>query len=93
MGDWRRLLDSMLPSIYQLTPGEALILSCQLVEIPVKIIKRALISQNVYSSFLQGPPHLLVLKNVKANLFQKGYICNCEHPLFCQFLEEFLRKF
>ena len=75
----------MLPSIYQLIPGEALILSCQLVEIPVKIIKRALISQNVYSSFIQGPPHLLVLKNVKANLFQKGYFRKSEYPLFCQF--------
>ena len=90
MGDWRRLLDSMLPSIYQLIPGEALILSCQLVEIPVKIIKRALISQNVYSSFIQGPPHLLVLKNVKANLFQKGYFRKSEYPLLGEFLSKFL---
>ena len=44
---------------------------------------------------MKGPIYKFCIESlkVKANLFQKGYFCKSEYPLFCQFWGEFLSKF
>ena len=56
-----------------------------------KIKKHAL--EALFNTHFAGDNGVLSGKKVKANLFQKGYYCKSEYPLFCQFFGELLSKY